>query len=90
MSNLNPEILAELRKGDLSVLKGVHPLEVMKYGMAIQQEQDKAQEEKGQPLVLDMGLANAVLARMQSKEGKEHFKKLIEEQEQELKDKATE
>jgi hypothetical protein len=80
MSNLNPEILAELKKGNREVLNGLHPLAAMQYGLAISDE-----EEQEQSPITDKGLSEAMLARLKDSGVKERLIKEIEE-----KEKATE
>lgn len=59
MSNLNTEVLAELRKGNTEVLNGLHPLVAMQYGLALRDEQ-----EKDQSPITDKGLGEAMLERI--------------------------
>lgn len=82
MTNLNPEVIAELKKGNKEVLNGLPPIVAMSYGLAIRDEEE---QEEQQPPINDKSLAEAMLARIKDSGVKERLTKEIEE-----KNKATE
>jgi hypothetical protein len=82
MSNLNPEILAELRKGNTGILDSLPPIVRVQYGLALQEEQEQPKSP-----ITDEGLAKAMLDRLKDSGVKERLTKEIEEQQN--KDKAT-
>ncbi|ULM97925.1 hypothetical protein L8956_04125 [Peribacillus frigoritolerans] len=76
MSNLNPEVLAELRQGNVEALKNLPPLVAMQYGLQLREEQEKEQSP-----ISDKGLAEAMLNRIKDTGIKEQIIKAMEEQE---------
>ncbi len=81
MSNLNPEILAELKKGNMEVLTNLPPLVAMQYGLELREEQGEAESP-----INDKDLSEAMLARLKDSGVKERLIKEIEEQRQKEKE----
>lgn len=85
MSNLNPEILAELKKGNTSILNSLPPILRVQYGLALREE-----EQESKLPINDKDLATAMLERLKNGEVKERLIKEIKEREEQESKEATE
>jgi hypothetical protein len=79
------EILAELKKGNTEVLKGLPPHMAMSFGMTLQNETDY----KEQSPVNDSEVGKAMLSRMADSGVKEQLTKQIEQEEKEHAEKVA-
>ncbi|MGF9946598.1 hypothetical protein ABEX44_25680 [Priestia megaterium] len=57
MNTVKTDVLAELKKGNTEVLKGLPPVVAMQYGLALQNEVGQVQES----LINDEAVSNAML-----------------------------
>ena len=74
-SIVKTDVLAELKRGNTEVLKGLPPVLAMQYGLALQNEAGQVQDSP----INDQALGKAMLNRMADTEIKERLIKRMEE-----------